>query len=54
MIGREGQLERRSGATTGPDYLVQLRNWATFERYRRAFLEPIYADKGGYQLYAIK
>ncbi len=54
MIGREGQPGRRSGVTTGPDYLVQLRNWATFERYRRAFLEPIYVDKSGYQIYAIK
>lgn len=54
MIGREGQLERHSGVATGPDYIVQQRNWATFERYRRAFLEPIYADKNGYFLYAIK
>lgn len=54
MLGREGQLDRGLGATAGPDYLVQLRNWATFERYRRDFLEPIYADKSGYHLYAIK
>jgi len=54
MIGRENQIELRRGATTGPDYIVEQRNWATFERYRRAFLEPIYADKNGYYIYAIK
>lgn len=52
MIGREDQLDRRTAA--GPDYIVEQRNWATFERYRRTFLEPIYADRNGYFIYAIK
>lgn len=51
-LGREGQLVRRPGDTT--DYLEQLRNWSTFELYRRNFLEGVYEDKSGYQLYAIK
>lgn len=52
MIGREDQMDYRTGG--GPAYIVEQRNWATFERYRRAFLEPIYADKSGYYIYAIK
>lgn len=54
MIGREDQMNRRPSATTKPDYIVEQMNWATFERYRRTFLEPIYADKAGYFIYAIK
>lgn len=31
----------------GPDYHVQLRNWATFELFRTKFLRPVYTSKGG-------
>jgi hypothetical protein len=54
MIGREGQLDRKASAAGRADYLMQLRNWATFERYRRDFPDPIYRDERGYQIYAIK
>ena len=54
MIGREGQLDRSASNSGEPAYLIQLRNWATFERFRRDFLDPIYSDERGYQVYAIK
>ena len=54
MIGRDGQMDRRSKHSSGPDYLIQLRNWATFAHYSDNFLDPIYSDERGYQVYAIK
>lgn len=38
----------------GPDYRVQLRNWATFELYSRKYLAPIYTDKNGFTIYELK
>lgn len=51
-----GQLQHggESADQARPDYMMQLRNWATFEQYRRSFLEPVFADERGYHLYAIK
>ena len=37
----------------GPDY-TSLRNWVTFDAYRREFLELIYTDPNGYEVYRIK
>ncbi len=37
----------------GPDY-ISLRNWATFDLYRRNFLQRIYADQYGYEIYKVK
>jgi len=37
----------------GADY-SSLRNWTTFDAYRRDFLELIYTDQNGYEVYRIK
>jgi hypothetical protein len=37
----------------GPDY-TSLRNWATFDEYRRKYLEQIYTDVNGYEVYRLK
>jgi hypothetical protein len=37
----------------GADY-HSLRNWATFDRYRRDYLELVYSDKNGYEIYRLK
>lgn len=36
----------------GPEYPL-LRNWATFTFYRMKFLETVYSDENGYQVYKI-
>lgn len=36
-----------------PDYQVQLRSLATFELYRRRFLERVYIDNFGYEVYRL-
>jgi hypothetical protein len=38
----------------GPDYRMQLRNWAVLDLYSTRFLEPIYTDKFGNIVYRIK
>ena len=54
-IGREGVPgAAKPSSTAGPDYQIELRNWATFELYRKKFLELIYQDEQAYQLYRIK
>jgi 4-amino-4-deoxy-L-arabinose transferase-like glycosyltransferase len=37
----------------GPDY-TSLRNWATFDQYRREYLEFLYKDVNGYEVYRLK
>jgi hypothetical protein len=37
----------------GRDY-NSLRNWVTFDHYRQDFLELVYSDQNGYELYRIK
>ena len=37
----------------GADY-HSLRNWVTFDRYRREYLELVYSDKNGYEIYRLK
>ena len=37
----------------GPDY-TSFRNWVTFDRYRREYLELVYTDADGYQVYRLK
>lgn len=37
----------------GADYHY-LRNWVTFDHYRRDYLELIYSDKDGYEIYRLK
>jgi 4-amino-4-deoxy-L-arabinose transferase-like glycosyltransferase len=37
----------------GPEYPL-LRNWATFTLYQGKFLENVYSDKNGYQIFKIK
>ncbi|HSE17419.1 MAG TPA: glycosyltransferase family 39 protein [Pyrinomonadaceae bacterium] len=37
----------------GPDY-TSLRNWATFDQYRRNYLELLYKDVNGYEVYRLK
>jgi len=37
----------------GPDY-TSFRNWVTFDRYRRDYLELMYTDANGYQVYRLK
>lgn len=54
MIGRDGEIDRRSARSNEPGYFKQQRNWATFEHYRDNFLDPIYSDERGYSVYAIK
>src|SRR5262249_6818485 len=39
--------------TLGSDFLL-LRNWATFEQYRRKYLERVYSDEYGYTIYKVK
>ena len=54
MIGTGVSTDGRTAAKARPGYYVQLRNWATVELFRQKFLEPIYADQGGYYVYKIK
>jgi 4-amino-4-deoxy-L-arabinose transferase-like glycosyltransferase len=42
------------GGPPRPDYQGQLENWAIFDLYARGFLELIYKDRVGFQLYRIK
>jgi hypothetical protein len=37
----------------GPDY-TSFRNWVTFDEYRRNYLELVYTDVNGYQVYRLK
>lgn len=37
----------------GPDY-TSLRNWETFDRYRSEYLELVYTDPNGYEIYRLK
>jgi dolichyl-phosphate-mannose-protein mannosyltransferase len=37
----------------GRDY-VSFRNWVTFDRYRRDYLELMYTDANGYEIYRLK
>ena len=37
----------------GPDY-TSLRNWEIFDRYRSEFLELMYEDRNGYEIYRLK
>jgi len=37
----------------GRDY-SSLRNWTTFDAYRRKYLELLYTDQNGYEVYRIK
>ena len=37
----------------GPDY-TSFRNWVTFDRYRREYLERVYTDVNGYEVYRLK
>jgi 4-amino-4-deoxy-L-arabinose transferase-like glycosyltransferase len=37
----------------GPDY-TSFRNWVTFEQYRRNYLELLYKDVNGYEVYRLK
>jgi hypothetical protein len=37
----------------GADY-HSLRNWVTFDRYRRDYLELLYRDQNGYEVYRVK
>jgi len=37
----------------GPEYQL-LRNWATFTLYRMRFLESVYSDENGYQIFKIR
>ena len=37
----------------GPEFPL-LRNWATFTLYQRKFLETVYSDENGYQIFKIK
>lgn len=55
QVGHSG-LPRVSGShdTADPDYRPQLITLATFDLYRRKFLEQIYADRLGYLLYEIR
>lgn len=48
-------LEQKTGAegSVEPDYKVQLRVLATFENFRLKFLERLYTDRYGYEVYRI-
>ena len=37
----------------GPDY-TSLRNWVTFDQYRREYLKHLYTDVNGYEVYRLK
>jgi hypothetical protein len=54
-VGKDG-LPNPSGPISDvePDWKVQLMNLATFELYRRKFLESVYEDALGYQVFKIK
>jgi len=54
MIDSDRKIDRRSSHSNESDYLVLLRNWATFEHYKDNFLDPMYKDERDYQDYAIK
>jgi 4-amino-4-deoxy-L-arabinose transferase-like glycosyltransferase len=47
-------LGQANKASEGPDYAVQLRNWATFELFRERFLEAIYQDELDYYVFSLK
>jgi len=49
--GDESLPQRQSGL--GPEYVL-LRNWSTFTLYEEKFLEQVYSDENGYQVFRIK
>jgi len=53
LIAR-GENEVSEEATRlGPEYPL-LRNWSTFTLFRMKFLEPVYSDENGYQIFKIR
>ena len=53
-MGREGLPDVSASKWSGPDYTPQLRTLATFDLYRKRFLDHVYSDYFGYRLYKIR
>lgn len=53
LISSKGEMNEGSSQKLGPEYQL-LRNWTTFTLYRMKFLETVYTDANGYQVFKIK
>lgn len=53
MIAKDGNELSNEARRLGPEYQL-LRNWSTFTMYKRKFLETLYSDEYGYQVFRIK
>jgi len=53
LISRNKLPLSQESSKLGPEYPI-LRNWATFTLYRMKFLESVYSDENGYQIFKIK
>jgi len=53
LISAKRETNEDSSRKLGPEYQL-LRNWTTFTLYRMKFLETVYADANGFQVFKIK
>ncbi|HET6979076.1 MAG TPA: glycosyltransferase family 39 protein [Pyrinomonadaceae bacterium] len=53
FLGNEKYIDSARILEFGPDY-ASFRNWVTFDQYRRNYLELMYADVNGYEVYRLK
>lgn len=53
MIAKDRNELSEEARRLGPEYEL-LRNWSTFTMYKRKFLETLYSDEYGYQVFKIK
>lgn len=53
MIAKDGNELSDEARRLGPEYQL-LRNWSTFTMYKRKWLETLYSDEYGYQVFKIK
>jgi hypothetical protein len=51
--GMSMMTSQKGAAARSPEYEL-LRNWSTFTLYKERFLEPIYANKDGYEVLKLK
>lgn len=53
LISAKREIKDDSSRKLGPEYQL-LRNWTTFTLYRMKYLETVYADANGFQVFKIK
>jgi len=53
LLNNERSSLSEEARRLGPEYQL-LRNWATFTLYRTKFLERVYSDDNGYEIFELK